>query len=197
MKEVIIATQNSGKAKEFEHIFNRYNIQVKSLLDLGDVTEIEENGETFEENALIKAREIAKKYKKLVIADDSGLEVDALNKRPGAYSARYAGEDRDDAKNIDKVLTELEGIEEKNRSARFVCALALVTENGEEYVVRGECEGQILTHRQGNEGFGYDPIFYLPSIQKTMAEIPKSEKNVLSHRADAFKKLENVLMDLM
>ncbi|MTN19085.1 XTP/dITP diphosphatase, partial [Turicibacter sanguinis] len=178
-------------------IFNRYNIQVKSLLDLGDVTEIEENGETFEENALIKAREIAKKYKKLVIADDSGLEVDALNKRPGVYSARYAGEGRDDAKNIDKVLTELEGIEEKNRSARFVCALALVTENGEEYVVRGECEGQILTHRQGNEGFGYDPIFYLPSIQKTMAEIPKSEKNVLSHRADAFKKLENVLMDLM
>ena len=100
-------------------------------------------------------------------------------------------------KRQDKVLTELEGVEEKNRSARFVCALALVTENGEEYVVRGECEGQILTHSQGNEGFGYDPIFYLPSIQKTMAEIPKSEKNVLSHRADAFKKLENVLMDLM
>lgn len=197
MKEVIIATKNSGKAKEFEHIFNRYNIQVKSLLELDSSIEIEENGETFEENALIKAREIATKFKKLVIADDSGLEVDALNKRPGVYSARYAGEGRDDLANIKKVLSELEGIDEKDRSARFVCALALVTEDGKEFVVRGECEGQILKECRGTEGFGYDPIFYLPSLEKTMAQIPKSEKNVLSHRADAFKKLEKVLLEVM
>lgn len=197
MKEVIIATTNRGKAKEFEHIFNRYNIRVKSLLDLDDSIEIEEDGDTFEENALIKARFIASKFNKLVIADDSGLEVDALDKRPGVYSARYAGEGRDDAANIEKVLTELENIESKDRGARFVCALALVTEQGEEYVVRGVCEGQILNECRGSEGFGYDPIFYLPAIEKTMAQIPKNEKNVLSHRADAFKKLENILMELM
>lgn len=197
MKEVIIATQNIGKAKEFEHIFNQYQIQVKSLRDLADPIDIVEDGETFEENALIKARAIASKYNTLVIADDSGLEVDALNGRPGVYSARYAGEGRDDQANIEKVLKELEGVADENRSARFVCALALVTPTGEEYVVRGECEGQILTECRGEEGFGYDPIFYLKSLDKTMAQIPKSEKNVLSHRAEAFKKLKKVLIDII
>lgn len=197
MKEVIIATQNIGKAKEFEHIFDQYQIQVKSLRDLNDPIDIIEDGETFEENALIKAKAIASKYHALVIADDSGLAVDVLNGRPGVYSARYAGEGRDDQANIDKVLSELEGVESKNRTARFVCALALVTPDGKEYVVRGECEGQILTECHGHEGFGYDPIFYLPSLEKTMAEIPKSEKNVLSHRAEAFKKLQQVLMDII
>ncbi len=197
MKEVIIATQNIGKAKEFEHIFDQYQIQVKSLRDLNDPIDIIEDGETFEENALIKAKAIASKYHALVIADDSGLAVDVLNGRPGVYSARYAGEGRDDQANIDKVLSELEGVESKNRTARFVCALALVTPDGKEYVVRGECEGQILTECRGHEGFGYDPIFYLPSLEKTMAEIPKSEKNVLSHRAEAFKKLQQVLMDII
>ena len=132
-----------------------------------------------------------------MIADDSGLAVDALNGCPGVYSARYAGEDRDDQANIDKVLSELEGVEAKDRTARFVCALALVTPEGEEYVVRGECEGQILTECRGHEGFGYDPIFYLPALEKTMAEIPKSEKNVLSHRAEAFKQLQKVLVDII
>lgn len=197
MKEVIIATQNIGKAKEFEHIFDQYQIRVKSLRDLKDPIDIIEDGETFEENALIKAKAIASKYNALVIADDSGLAVDALNGCPGVYSARYAGEDRDDQANIDKVLSELEGVEAKDRTARFVCALALVTPDGEEYVVRGECEGQILTECRGHEGFGYDPIFYLPALEKTMAEIPKSEKNVLSHRAEAFKQLQKVLVDII
>lgn len=197
MKEVIIATQNIGKAKEFEHIFNQYQIRVKSLRDLADPIDIVEDGETFEENALIKARAIAAKYHTLVIADDSGLEIDALDGRPGVYSARYAGEGRDDLANIEKVLKELEGVADENRSARFVCALALVTPQGNECVVRGECEGQILSECRGNEGFGYDPIFYLKTLDKTMAQISKSEKNVLSHRADAFKKLEKVLMDLI
>ena len=121
-----------------------------------------------------------------MIADDSGLEVDALHGRPGVYSARYAGEGRDDQANIKKVLSELEGIPTEQRGARFVCALALVTP-----------EGQILTECLGSEGFGYDPIFYLPELEKTMAQIPKHQKNVLSHRADAFAKLQTILMNLV
>ena len=183
MKEVIIATKNAGKAKEFEHIFSQYHITVKSLLDFEEIEDIVEDGETFEENALI--------------ADDSGLEVDALHGRPGVYSARYAGEGRDDQANIKKVLSELEGIPTEQRGARFVCALALVTPEGEESVVRGTCEGQILTECLGSEGFGYDPIFYLPELEKTMAQIPKHQKNVLSHRADAFAKLQTILMNLV
>ena len=197
MKEVIIATKNACKAKEFEHIFSQYNIIVKSLLDFEEIDDIVEDGETFEENALIKARAIAKQFNQVVIADDSGLEVDALEGRPGVYSARYAGENRDDQANIDKVLRELEGTPEEKRSARFVCVLALVTPEGDESVVRGTCEGQILTQCIGNEGFGYDPIFYLPELEKTMAQIPKSKKNVLSHREDAFMKLKEVLMTLV
>ena len=197
MKEVIIATKNAGKAKEFEHIFSQYQITVKSLLDFEEIEDIVEDGETFEENALIKARAIAKQFNQVVIADDSGLEVDALHGRPGVYSARYAGEGRDDQANIKKVLSELEGIPTEQRGARFVCALALVTPEGEESVVRGTCEGQILTECLGSEGFGYDPIFYLPELEKTMAQIPKHQKNVLSHRADAFAKLQTILMNLV
>lgn len=197
MKQVIVATKNAGKAKEFEHIFNQYNVVVKSLLDFEGIEEIVEDGQTFEENALIKAREIAKQFNQVVIADDSGLEVDALDGRPGVYSARYAGEGRNDQANIEKVLSELEGVPTQNRSARFVCALALVTPEGQEAVVRGTCEGQILSECVGSEGFGYDPIFYLPQLGKTMAQIPKSQKNVLSHRAEAFKKLQDILMKLV
>lgn len=197
MKEVIIATKNAGKAKEFQHIFSQYQITVKSLLDFEEIEDIVEDGETFEENALIKARAIAKQFNQVVIADDSGLEVDALHGRPGVYSARYAGEGRDDQANIEKVLSELEGIPAEQRGARFVCALALVTPEGEESVVRGTCEGQILTECLGSEGFGYDPIFYLPELEKTMAQIPKHQKNVLSHRADAFAKLQTILMNLV
>ncbi len=197
MKEVIIATKNAGKAKEFEHIFKPYNVCVKSLLDFEAIDDIVEDGETFEENALIKARAIAKQFNQMVLADDSGLEVDALNGRPGVYSARYAGEGRNDHENILKVLRELEGVSDKDRSARFVCALAIVTPNQEEVVVRGTCEGQILTECVGTEGFGYDPIFYLPQLSKTMAQLPKSEKNVLSHRADAFEKLKPYLEKLL
>lgn len=197
MKEIIIATKNAGKAKEFEHIFKPYNVCVKSLLDFEAIDDIVEDGETFEENALIKARAIAKQFNQMVLADDSGLEVDALNGRPGVYSARYAGEGRNDHENILKVLRELEGVSDNDRSARFVCALAIVAPNQEEVVVRGTCEGQILTECLGTEGFGYDPIFYLPQLSKTMAQLPKSEKNVLSHRADAFVKLQPYLEKLL
>ena len=191
MKEIIIATKNAGKAKEFEHIFKPYNVRVKSLLDFEEMDDI------FEANALIKARAIANQFNQMVLADDSGLEVDALDGRPGVYSARYAGEGRNDEDNILKVLHELEGVPTDERGARFVCALAIVTPQGDDVVVRGTCEGRILTECLGTEGFGYDPIFYLPHLSKTMAQLPKSEKNVLSHRADAFVKLQPYLEKLL
>ena len=197
MKEIIIATKNAGKAKEFEHIFKPYNVRVKSLLDFEEMDDIVEDGKTFEENALIKARAIANQFNQMVLADDSGLEVDALDGRPGVYSARYVGEGRNDEDNILKVLHELEGVPTDERGARFVCALAIVTPQGDEVVVRGTCEGRILTECLGTEGFGYDPIFYLPHLSKTMAQLPKSEKNVLSHRADAFVKLQPYLEKLL
>lgn len=197
MKEIIIATKNAGKAKEFEHIFKPYNVRVKSLLDFEEMDDIVEDGKTFEANALIKARAIANQFNQMVLADDSGLEVDALDGRPGVYSARYASEGRNDEDNILKVLHELEGVPTDERGARFVCALAIVTPQGDEVVVRGTCEGRILTECLGTEGFGYDPIFYLPHLSKTMAQLPKSEKNVLSHRADAFVKLQPYLEKLL
>ncbi len=197
MKEIIIATKNAGKAKEFEHIFKPYNVRVKSLLDFEEMDDIVEDGKTFEANALIKARAIANQFNQMVLADDSGLEVDALDGRPGVYSTRYAGEGRNDEDNILKVLHELEGVPTDERGARFVCALAIVTPQGDEVVVRGTCEGRILTECLGTEGFGYDPIFYLPHLSKTMAQLPKSEKNVLSHRADAFVKLQPYLEKLL
>lgn len=193
MKEVMIATQNLGKLKEFEHIFKPFKISVVSMQDLPMTLDIVEDGETFEANALIKAQAISAHYNGFIVADDSGLEVDALDKRPGVYSARYAGDDRSDEANMDKVLDELSDVKASDRTARFVCALALITPDKQSFVVRGTCEGQIALKRQGHEGFGYDPIFYLPSLHKTMAQIPKAEKNVLSHRAEAFAKLEQML----
>ena len=195
MKEIMIATKNPGKVKEFEHIFKKFQIQVKSLLDFPDMEDVEETGETFEDNALLKARTIAKLQNIVVLADDSGLEIEALDGRPGVYSARYAGPDRSDAANMEKVLSEMEDV--TTRAAQFVCALAMVIPDGDEYVVRGTCPGIINRQPIGDEGFGYDPIFYLPEIDKTMAEIPKSQKNVLSHRANAFKKLEKILQHLL
>ena len=197
MKRIVFATGNQNKMKEIRMILEDLGMPIYSMKELGIEEDIVEDGETFEENALIKARAIAKQFNQVVIADDSGLEVDALHGRPGVYSARYAGEGRDDQANIKKVLSELEGIPTEQRGARFVCALALVTPEGEESVVRGTCEGQILTECLGSEGFGYDPIFYLPELEKTMAQIPKHQKNVLSHRADAFAKLQTILMNLV
>ena len=195
MKSILIATKNPGKVREFQYLMSKYNVKVTSLLDIDYKDDIVEDAETFSENALIKARQIAKEYKTMVVADDSGLEIDALDGRPGVYSARYAGDARDDLANMNKVLTELEGVSEAERTARFVCAVAVVDEWGTSHVVTGTCEGLIVNEPIGTEGFGYDPIFYLPERKKTMAQIPKSEKNVLSHRAKAFGQLEGILND--
>ncbi|VEF47437.1 nucleoside-triphosphatase [Bacillus freudenreichii] len=190
MKTVIIATKNKGKAKEFERLFSKYGITVKTLVDVPEIPDIEETGETFEENAVIKAEAIAKISDSYVVADDSGLVIDALDGRPGVFSARYAGEEKSDEANIDKVLSELAGVSEEDRTARFYCALAIAGPDIETVTVNGTCEGLILNERRGAGGFGYDPIFYVPSEGKTMAEMSAERKSELSHRAAAMKNLE-------
>ncbi|WP_035350022.1 XTP/dITP diphosphatase [Fictibacillus gelatini] len=187
--KVIIATKNRGKVKEFEALFEEKGIQVESLLDFPDAPDVEETGATFAENAKIKAETIAMKLNVPVIADDSGLVIDALDGRPGVFSARYAGVEKNDEKNIDKVLKEMESVENSKRTARFVCALAVAIPGKETLIVEGRCEGQITRERVGTYGFGYDPIFYVPKLNKTMAELPKEEKNKISHRAMAIQKL--------
>ncbi|MCY7903036.1 XTP/dITP diphosphatase [Bacillus inaquosorum] len=193
MKEAIIATHNPGKVKEFKEILEPKGYDVKSLAEIGFTEEIEETGHTFEENAILKAEAVAKAVNKIVIADDSGLSIDNLGGRPGVYSARYAGEQKDDQANIDKVLSELKGIEKEQRTARFRCALAVSIPGEETKTVEGHVEGYIAEEPRGEYGFGYDPIFIVKDKDKTMAELTSDEKNKISHRADALKKLSKLL----
>ncbi|MGN2618811.1 XTP/dITP diphosphatase [Bacillus stercoris] len=193
MKEAIIATHNPGKVKEFKEILEPRGYDVKSLAEIGFTEEIEETGHTFEENAIVKAEAVAKAVNKMVIADDSGLSIDNLGGRPGVYSARYAGEQKDDQANIDKVLSELKGIEKEQRTARFRCALAVSIPGEETKTVEGHVEGYIAEEPRGEYGFGYDPIFIVKDKDKTMAELTSDEKNKISHRADALKKLSKLL----
>ncbi|KAB7708592.1 XTP/dITP diphosphatase [Bacillus aerolatus] len=197
MKTVIIATKNKGKAKEFTSLFADYGIEVKTLLDYPLFEDVEETGETFEENAVLKAETISAQTGQLVIADDSGLMIDALDGRPGVYSARYAGEEKDDKANIEKVLHELKGTPADERTARFYCALAIARPGKETVTVSGVCEGIITEEKQGTNGFGYDPIFWVEQFGKTMAELQPDEKNSISHRGQAIKKLDNMLPDLI
>ncbi|MBS8265118.1 XTP/dITP diphosphatase [Mesobacillus boroniphilus] len=193
MESVIIATKNKGKAKEFEKLFLPKGLVVKTLLDYAEIEDVEETGSTFEENAILKAETIANNLGVRVIADDSGLEIDALEGRPGVYSARYAGSEKNDENNIDKVLDELQGVPESERTARFCCALAMAEPGKETLTVFGTCEGRILNERRGTNGFGYDPIFYVETEGKAMAELASDEKNKISHRANAIRKLDDLL----
>ncbi|MEK3890551.1 XTP/dITP diphosphatase [Bacillus sp. FSL K6-3431] len=194
-KKMIIATKNIGKVKEFEALFFPYDVKVLSLLDLEDLPDIEETGSTFEENAVLKAEGIARLTGTVVIADDSGLIIDELDGSPGIFSARYAGTDKDDNANIDKVLMEMKDVPEDKRTARFYCALAFAIPGVRTEVVAGKCEGKILGEREGVNGFGYDPIFYVDVAGKSMAEILPTEKNRISHRSLALKKLEPLVAD--
>ncbi|MED0658985.1 XTP/dITP diphosphatase [Bacillus smithii] len=196
MREVVIATKNKGKALEFEQMFQPFQIQVKTLLDLPEFPEIEETGATFEENAIIKAESVMKETKAMVMADDSGLVIDALDGRPGVYSARYAGPEKDDEANIQKVLRELEGVPLSKRTARFYCALALAIPGRETITVNGTCEGFITFEKKGANGFGYDPIFFVQGYGRTMAELLPNEKNKISHRAEALAKMRTILEQL-
>ncbi|MGB3261447.1 XTP/dITP diphosphatase [Paenisporosarcina sp.] len=197
MKQVIIATKNKGKAKDFEAIFNPYGYEVLTLHDVANDMDVEETGTTFEENAVLKAEALAERLQTFVIADDSGLAIDALNGAPGVYSARYAGEEKSDEANMQKVLSELEGVEDGKRTARFCCAIALAGPNMKTKTAFGTCEGVIAQEKKGTNGFGYDPIFYVPTLGKMMAELQPSEKAAISHRGNAIKKIEAELPNLL
>lgn len=191
--KIIIATGNAGKMKEIKSIFNNSEYNVVSMKEEGIAADVDENGTTFEENALIKAREIAKISGNIVLADDSGLEVDALNKEPGIYSARYMGEDTPYSVKNASIIERLEGVEFEQRTARFVCAVAAVYPDGKELVVRETMEGYIGYEEKGVNGFGYDPIFYLKEFDKTSAEISLEEKNKISHRGKAFRAIKALM----
>ncbi|AXI09613.1 XTP/dITP diphosphatase [Oceanobacillus sp. 143] len=191
MKQILIATKNRGKIAEFKQFFATVNVEVVSLLDLEEpVPDIEETGQTFEENAALKAEEIAQMFNITVLADDSGLIIDALDGRPGIYSARYAGEPTDDKANIRKVLDELVEVPASERTARFICVLAIATPGEETLFYKGYCEGTIRTTEKGENGFGYDPIFIPQGYNQTMAELSPEEKNKISHRKNAISQLE-------
>lgn len=186
METIVIATNNQNKAREFREMFGDKNIDFKTLADFPELGKIIENGESFEENATIKAQAIFEQTNLAVLADDSGLEVPALNNEPGIHSARYAG-DHDDEANNKKLLAKL-GNSDK-RDAKFVTCLVLLNQHGEKFVVYGTVEGTILKAPRGDNGFGYDPLFYVPSKKKTMAEMSDHEKNEISHRGNAIKQL--------
>jgi XTP/dITP diphosphohydrolase len=194
--KIILATQNQGKVRELQELLVNEGIEVLSLRDIPDWEDVEENGETFADNAALKARAAAKRTGLIALADDSGLEVDELDGAPGIFSARYAGEPKDDERNNDQLLDRLETIPDDQRTARFRCALVVATPGGKEYHTEGTVEGQILRQRRGQAGFGYDPIFYLPEYARTMAELTLTEKNKLSHRARAFRKALPILQAL-
>lgn len=189
MREIIIATKNAGKVKDFETLFSPKGFKVKSLLDFPEIEDVEETGVTFPENATLKAEAISSALNKPVIADDSGLAIDALNGEPGVYSARYAGENKDDNANIEKVLQKLNDVPFKKRTARFHCALAIAVPGKRTEIVEGTCEGHILEGKRGENGFGYDPIFFVEKWRCSMAELTKEQKNQISHRANALKRL--------
>lgn len=193
MNELIVATKNKGKVREFQEMFLKYGIAVKSLLDFTGIPEIEENGSTFSSNATIKAETISEKFHMPVVADDSGLEVDALAGSPGIYSARYAGPAKSDENNLKKVLQELRGIPFEKRTARFVCAVAVARPGKETFVKIGYCEGHIAEEPEGENGFGYDPVFIPEGSKRTMAELTAEEKNSISHRHHAIVQIEEWL----
>lgn len=183
MKSIILASNNKDKVKEVKEILKEYDII--SMKEAGIDVDIEENGTTFEENALIKARAIMKLTGQITMADDSGLEIDYLNKAPGVYSARFMGHDTSyDIKNK-ALIQKLEGVKGSDRSGRFVCAIAVCFPDGREIVKRGTIEGLIAEEIKGDNGFGYDPIVYLPEYGKTSGELAPEEKNKISHRGKA------------
>ena len=195
MKKLIFATGNQNKMREIKAILADMDVEVLSMKEAGIDIDIVEDGKTFEENALIKARAVSKAGNALALADDSGLEVDALNKEPGIYSARYMGEDTSyDIKNMN-IIERLEGVPDEKRTARFVCAMAAVFPDGTEQTFVKTMEGRIGYKIAGENGFGYDPIFFLPEYGKTSAEISPEEKNAISHRGKALRAMEEYLKE--
>ena len=184
-----VATQNAHKVQEISAILSPINI--KSFLDLENAPEVDENGNSYAENATIKAKALYDIVHEPVFADDSGLEVDALDGKPGIHSARFSGPDTNHARNVAKMLDVLKDVPEEKRTARFRCCIIYIDANGETHEFNGTLEGRIAFERHGEGGFGYDPIFFLPDKNCTIAELSSSEKNTISHRAYALEKLKN------
>lgn len=196
---IVFATGNAGKIREIKEILSDLNMEIVSMKDAGISADIEEDGTTYEENALIKARAVAACAQEgdIVMADDSGLEIDYLNKEPGIYSARYLGEDTSYRVKNQNLIDRLAGVEDEKRTARFVCAIAAVLPDGKELTTRGIIEGRIGYEERGEGGFGYDPIFYVPEFGKSTAELTEEEKNAVSHRGRALTAMKEELRKIM
>lgn len=196
MDRIIFATGNQGKLKEIREILADLGIEVISMKEAGIVADIEENGTTFEENAIIKAKIIHEMTGEAVMADDSGLEIDYLNKEPGVLSARYMGEDTSYHIKNANLVDRLAGVPDELRTARFVCVIALVLPNGEVLTTRGDFEGRIGYEEKGENGFGYDPVFYVPECGCYSAELTPEQKNAISHRGQALRKMKEKIGQL-
>ncbi len=195
MRRIIFATGNAGKMREIREIMADMPVEVVSMKEAGILADIEENGTTFVENAKIKATEIAKQTKDIVLADDSGLEVDYLNKEPGVYSARYLGEDTPYEVKNQTILDRLSGVPKEKRTARFVCAIAAALPDGKVLTTQATIEGYIGEKPAGENGFGYDPIFMVEEYQCSTAELSEEQKNEISHRGKALRKMKALLAD--
>ena len=190
---IVFATGNAGKVKEIQMIMADMGMEVVSMKEAGITIDIEEDGKTYEENAMIKARAVAACTGDIVMADDSGLEIDYLNKEPGIYSARYMGEDTPYSVKNANLIARLDGVPDEQRTARFVCAIAAVLPDGTELTTRATIEGRIDYEEKGSHGFGYDPIFYVPQFGKTTAELTEEQKNQVSHRGKALELMKEEL----
>ncbi|MEW6034106.1 MAG: RdgB/HAM1 family non-canonical purine NTP pyrophosphatase [Chloroflexota bacterium] len=196
MPKLLVATNNKGKLREYLHLLRGLPCELVSLAEKG-IAEVNcEDGQTFEDNAALKARRYARLSGLLTLADDSGLEVDALGGRPGVHSARYGGQTTDEGR-IALLLREMEGVPWEKRSARFRCVIAIDSGSGESTLCEGECRGSICFDPRGMEGFGYDPVFYLPELGRSMGELSLEEKGRVSHRAMAARKARQVLPGLL
>lgn len=191
--KLLLATNNKGKVREYRSLLKDIPLELVTLAEEGITTEVDEVGESLEENARLKAALLAAESRLLALADDSGLEVDALGGEPGRLSARYAGEGASDKDRVSYLLSRLENVPEDRRSARFRCIIALATPGGAVEYCSGECRGTITFEPRGEQNFGYDPIFYLPELGKTMAELTLEEKNRISHRGQAARKVYKLL----
>ncbi len=196
-RQIVLATRNRGKIRELQALMKDFGIEVLSVADMEGVPEVEEDGTTFLENSLKKAREISTATGIMALADDSGLVVDALNGAPGVYSARYAGDDATDEQNYLKLLDEMKDIPDGERTARFKCVMVLCHPSGQWISAEGACEGIISRKPIGSQGFGYDPVFFVPKLGRSMAQLSSEEKNAISHRGNALKKLREMLPEFL
>jgi len=195
--KVVLATRNRGKVSEMQALLRDLDVEILPVDEVGDIPDVIEDGNTFYENAMKKAREVAAASGLVAIADDSGLEVDALAGRPGVFSARYAGEGATDQENYLRLLEEMKGVPRQERTARFRCVMVACRPDGECISSEGKCEGRITDSPRGSQGFGYDPVFVPEGDRRTMAELSREEKNRISHRAAALGSLRDKLKDFL